>query len=72
MLHPRVRLAPLSCLRSSKVALLSNRRVELWMSGEVKEPCGVLGMSPLPVLGLEQESCLCPNLGLLTWIYLDC
>lgn len=33
----------------------------------------VLGMSPLPVLGLEQESCLCPNQGmLLTWIYLDC
>lgn len=42
MLHPRVRLAPLSCLRSSKVALLSNSRVELWMSGEVKDPCGGL------------------------------
>lgn len=32
----------------------------------------VLGMSPLPVLGLEQESCLCPHQGMLSWIYLDC
>lgn len=32
----------------------------------------VLGMSPFPVLALEQESCLCPHQGMLSWIYLDC
>lgn len=42
MSHPRVRLVPLSCPGAPKMASLSNRRVELWMSGEVEEPCGGL------------------------------
>lgn len=52
--------------------ILQNRRVELWGGKRALWWPHVLGMSSLPVLGLEQESCLCSHQGKLSWIYLDC